>query len=440
MRERHMNWWLILVGLMVVLVACGPATDESVTTADEPPPATATAPQASPTAEPTEPAPTETVPVQDTETETDVDDSAPDDASTDDGRSELFQQITADWNTNWELHSVSYDEIQPVLPRDAIRSLDEPTFETPEEAADWLGDEDPVIAFELNGQARAYPLRILTAHEIVNDQFGDVPVVITYCPLCNSAIVFDARVDGQTLEFGTTGMLRNSDLVMYDRTTESLWQQFTGQAIVGDLTGEQLTFLPSSIVSFADFRSAFPDGQVLSRDTGFRFDYAARAYAGYDDLDNIPTLFSGDVDPRLPAMERVVSVLIDEVAMAYPLSVVAEEGVIHDTVAGQALVVFYTSGTRSNFFNPVSNEWDDVGATAVFEPELNGQSLTFVKEGKQIVDEQTGTVWNILGQGVDGPLAGETLTEIIHGNDFWFSWAAFYPDTNIYDPKTDSES
>jgi hypothetical protein len=138
------------------------------------------------------------------------------------------------------------------------------------------------MAFELDGDARAYPLQILTRHEIVNDEVAGVPVAVTFCPLCNSAIVLDRRLDDMVLEFGTSGLLRFSDLVMYDRTTESLWQQFTGEGLVGDMAGRQLALLPSSLVSFADFRGAFPEGQILSNDTGFPFEYGLNPYAGYD--------------------------------------------------------------------------------------------------------------------------------------------------------------
>jgi hypothetical protein len=344
-----------------------------------------------------------------------------------------MKQITEDWNTNWNRHTVPYDELVPVLFRDGIRSLDAPAFQTLEQGAGWLEDDDPVIAVELNGEARAYPLRILSAHEIVNDNFPDLPVVVTFCPLCNSALVFDARLNGETLEFGTSGWLRNSDLIMYDRTTDSLWQQFTGEGIVGDLAGERLTFLPSSVVSFSDFSAAFPEGTVLSNDTGFGLRYDLSSYAGYDTSGQDPFLFFGDIDPRLPTMERVVSISLDNVDVAYPVTLLSELGVINDTQDGQDLVVFHTFGTGSAFFNPITQDWDDVGATGVFDPNLNGEKLTFEVTGGTIVDEQTGSSWNILGQATDGPLAGESLTPIVHGDHFWFSWAAFKPDTVIFE-------
>ena len=200
---------------------------------------------------------------------------------TEDDRSVRLRAATGDWKTNWNRHTIQYDELLfGGPPRDGIPSIDAPKFISPAEAEAWLADNEPVIALEIDGDARAYPLQILIWHEIVNDVVGDVPVIVTFCPLCNATIVFDRRLDGTIYEFGASGLLRNSDLVMYDRTTESLWQQFTGEGIVGDLAGAQLTFLPSSIVSFADFRAAYPGGVVLSRETGYGRTYGSNPYPG----------------------------------------------------------------------------------------------------------------------------------------------------------------
>ena len=358
-----------------------------------------------------------------------------------DDRSARLRQLTSDWNTDFSKHSVSYDEIlSGGPPRDGIRSIDDPSFISTAEAAGWLADNEPVIALELNGDARAYPLQIITWHEIVNDTVGDVPAVITFCPLCNSALAFDRRVGDQVFEFGVSGLLRNSDLIMYDRTTETLWQQFTGDGIIGELTGERLTFLPTSIVSFADFREAHPDGQILSRDTGLRGNYGSNPYAGYDTYDHVLSaggnlaLFQGQTDGRLEAAARVVTVSLDDegVDIAYPYATLEEVGVINDSRAGQDLVVFFTPGTASALGARVIADADDVGATGVFDPNLDGQKLTFRVEDGQILDDQTGSVWNILGQAIEGSLAGERLEPVVHGDHFWFSWAAFKPDTVIY--------
>jgi hypothetical protein len=352
---------------------------------------------------------------------------------TEDDRSSGLQSSTRGWNTNWNRRTIQYDELlSGGPPRDGIASIDEPTFVSQDEATGWLADNEPVIALEIDGEARAYPLQILTWHEIVNDSLGGTPVAVTFCPLCNSAITFDRRFDGDVFEFGTSGLLRKSDLVMYDRTTETLWQQFTGEGIVGDLAGETLAFVPSSIISFANFREAYPEGDILSRETGFNRRYGENPYVGYDAVGNNPFLFRGPTDGRLPAVERVVTVSLDEVDVAYPLSILSEVGVINDSQGGQDLVVFHEGGTTSALGARVIAEAEDVGATGVFNPVVDGQKLTFSRDGEVIVDAETGSTWNIVGQATAGPLAGTQLAPVVHADHFWFSWAAFRPDTIIY--------
>jgi hypothetical protein len=352
---------------------------------------------------------------------------------TGDDRSAGLRRLTASWNTNWEKRLIDTGELlSGGPPRDGIPSIDRPHFVTPAEAGDWLADNEPVLAVILEDEARAYPVQILTWHEIVNDTIGDTPILATFCPLCNSAIVFERRLDGQVYEFGVSGLLRHSDMVMYDRTTESLWQQITATAIVGDLAGARLPLLPSAMISFADFRAAYPDGKVLSRETGYDRPYGRNPYVGYDTIGQRPFLFRGPTDRRLPAMERVVVLTVNDMDVAYPYSLLTAVGVIHDRQAGQELVIFHQPGTSSALGAEVIAEAEDVGATGVFDPHLDGRSLTFRRNGERIVDEETGSAWNILGQAIEGPLAGRQLQPIVHGDYFWFAWAAFKPDTLIY--------
>lgn len=446
---------VLLLGL--ILSACSPTTAIQTSEGDsvdetEAEEATAVLATLAPT-KPPEPtnspaqSPTETAVVEETSDETAVPEQAPaveeseetivlengTEISTVDDRSAQLQSLTRAWNTNWNLHSIDYSEIlSGGPPRDGIPSIDAPVFIEPEEADAWLADNEPVIAVEIDGDARAYPLQVLTWHEIVNDTVNDVPVVVTFCPLCNSAVVFERTVDGDPVEFGVSGLLRHSDLIMYDRTDESLWQQFTGEAIVGNHTGKQLTFLPSSLISFADFKKAYPDGVVLSRETGFSRPYGQNPYAGYDTIGSNPFLFRGEIDGRLPAVARVVTVSLPEVDVAYPVDLLAEVGVIDDTQGGQDLVVFHTPGTASALGASTIADAEDVGATGVFDPSVNGQRLTFTRDGDTFVDDQTGSRWNIVGQATEGPLAGEQLTKIVSGDHFWFSWAAFKPETVVY--------
>ena len=341
---------------------------------------------------------------------------------------------TFGWETDFSLHSVPFSDIRGGgPPRDGIPPIDDPKFTDINGGDGFLADKEPVVALEINGDARAYPLQILIWHEIVNDEVGDVPVAVTFCPLCNAAIVFDRRLDGVLYDFGTSGNLRNSDLVMWGRQTESWWQQFTGEAIVGTLTGKQLTFIPASIISWEDFRNANPLGKVLSRDTGFPDrSYGRNPYSGYDRADNPPFLYSGELDDRLQPKERVVAVTVGGVDLAFPFQVLEREKVVNYFVDGEDLAVFFKLGTLSALDRRDIEDSKDVGATGVFDPHLGDMKLTFRAEGDSIVDKETGSVWNILGEAVQGPLAGSTLTPIVHANHFWFALAAFQPDARIY--------
>lgn len=194
-------------------------------------------------------------------------------------------------------------------PKDGIPSIDRPRFAPIQEATRLLQltDNEPVISIEISGEARAYPLRILIWHEIVNDRLADIPIAVTYCPLCNSSVVYDRRVGTRILDFGTTGKLRHSDLVMYDRQTETWWQQFTGTALVGALLGENLKLIPSRLESLAQFRARSASGHVLIPNNPEARDYGRNPYAGYE-ASSAPFLFSGELPKDIAPMARVVVV------------------------------------------------------------------------------------------------------------------------------------
>jgi hypothetical protein len=340
---------------------------------------------------------------------------------------------TSGWQTDFTKHSVPLSDISSGgPPRDGIPPIDEPTFVTVAEADAWLEVKEPVIHLAIGDDVRAYPLQILMWHEIVNDEVDGRPVAVTFCPLCNTAIVFDRRVGDRTLDFGTTGNLRNSDLVMWDRQTESWWQQITGEAIVGELTGQHLEMLPATIIAWDEFRQRFPDGQVLSRETGYSRTYGSNPYVGYDEIDQPPFLYDGPLDGRLPPKERVVTVSRGGEDVAYPFSVLAEQHLIADSVGGQPIVIFYQPGTASALDAASLADGRDVGATGVYLPKIDGQHLTFTWHDEAFVDAETGSRWTFLGEAIEGPLVGKRLTPVTHGNHFWFAWAAFKPATRIY--------
>ena len=342
---------------------------------------------------------------------------------------------TSQWKTDFTRHSMPLSEIMSGgPPKDGIPAIDKPEFVTVSAADEWLKPHEPVILFEQTTDVRAYPLQILIWHEIVNDTVGAIPVAITFCPLCNIGIAFDRRAGGRVLDFGTTGKLRFSDLVMYDRQTESWWQQATGEAIVGVLTGRRLVPLPAQIISWETFKHAFPRGKVLSRHTGYRRAYGENPYVGYDDINASPFLFRGAKDARLRPMERVVTVSIGEEDAAYPFSALEKVRVVDDIVGGRAIVVLFEEGVTSALDQGSIAASRDVGTGAVFDRRVDRRILTFQWTGRGIVDAQTGSAWNILGAAVAGPLDGTRLVPIIHDQHFWFAWAVFRPRTRVFQP------
>lgn len=203
--------------------------------------------------------------------------------------------------------SVELREIQSGgPPRDGIPAISNPSFH-PANAESSLSSTEPMITVSGLCAAKAYPLSVLMWHEIVNDTLCGVPIAVTYCPLCNSAAVFDRKLDGRVLEFGTSGRLLASNLVMYDRQTETLWQQFTGDAIVGELTGTKLRMRPARIESFAAFVARHPDGVVMTTPEGGKRNYGANPYVGYD-RSSRPMLYNGRSPPGVDPLARVVRV------------------------------------------------------------------------------------------------------------------------------------
>jgi len=338
--------------------------------------------------------------------------------------------------TDFTIHSVSYDDIlSGGPPRDGIPPIDQPVFVSVSEADEWLRPVEPVIQVEINQEVKAYPIQILTWHEIVNDTIGGVPVVVTFCPLCNTAIAFERTLVGKEMTFGTTGRLRFSNLIMYDRQTETWWQQATGEGIVGELTGMQLTFIPAAMVSWEEFKSAHPDGRVLSRDTGFNRTYGRNPYVGYDDVNRPPFLYQGPQTPGgLPPVARVLALEFDGESVAYPYDLLSEKSVINDRVGGLDVAIFWATGTASALDAGVIAEGQDVGSAVAYDRILDGKLLSFRFDGEKIIDNETDSTWDILGRAVAGPLSGERLREVVSVNHFWFSWAAFKPETRIYQP------
>ena len=265
--------------------------------------------------------------------------------------------------------------------KDCIPSIDEPKFESVAEANQWLEDDDVVFALDYKGEQRAYPQRILNWHEIVNDVVAGDPITITFCPLCGSALAFDRRVDGRVLEFGVSGKLHDSDLVMYDRETESLWQQITGEAIVGELFGIKLKQISMDTLRWEEWKKSHPQTTVLSRETGFSRDYSRYPYGSYEEDQSVHFPVEGGVDQTIHPKAVVYGVEVNGKFKAYTLEAIErdtkEDSVITDTVGGERVRLSYNNGE-------------------VFVENLR------------------------------------TKGEIVSTRLFWFAWKAFHQETTLY--------
>lgn len=343
---------------------------------------------------------------------------------------------TSGWSTNFAHHSVPLSTIASGGPgRDGIPPLDHPRFVTVAAAAGFLGPSEPVIAVVIAGRARAYPLQILVWHEIVNDTLSGHPVAVTYCPLCNTAVVYSRWVAGRLVTFGTTGNLRNSDLVMWDRQTQSWWQQYDGHAIVGSLTGLMLTAVPSQTLSFADFRARYPHGEVLSRHTGFDRPYGQNPYVGYDAAAQKPLLYNGRLDPRLAPLARVETITAGADTVVLPFTSLRRHTATNLTVGGIPAVVNFDDRVTSALDARQLRDSREVGTAAAFDRRLAGRPLSFASSGPGILtDLQTGSRWDITGRAFSGTLDGAQLHRLRDLQAFWFAVAAFVPHARLVTP------
>ena len=298
--------------------------------------------------------------------------------------------------------------------KDCIPSIDNPGFESASSADAWLQDSDLVMGLEVNGETRAYPLRILNRHEIVNDRVGGEPVAVTYCPLCRSGLTYSRRVGNRTLEFGVSGRLLNANLVMYDRQTDTFWSQVQGNALVGPLVPEALNLVPSSITEWGRWSEANPDTRVLSRSSGQGGPgaYTTDPYEGYEDSKKVG--FGVDeVDDRLPSKELVYGVAVGGESKAYTEDAVERENLIEDEVGGVPVAV-------------VENQAS--GTVTVLLRELNGTEIDLSLRNNTLVSSRGS--WTPEGDPVSANQSLRTLNS--HGF-YWFAWSKFHPETLILD-------
>lgn len=338
------------------------------------------------------------------------------------------------WATDTTQRVIDIEELVPGCPeRDCIPPIDEPLFTSVADADGWLDARAPVAVVLAGEEARAYPLQILARHEIVNDVVGGRALAVTYCPLWNTAVAFDRVVDGQLLDFGVSGFLRHDNLVMWDRASESLWLQATGERLVGQGAGDVLTMVPVPVMSWSDFKTLAPEGAVLSRETGASFDYDLQAYAGYDAEPGLwDRLLSGGAEGTLGPMDRVVAMGVGGAGVAVPFRALREARVIHTEIEAVDVVVLWAQGTATVLDQATVADSRDVGAAGAFRAEVDGRTLSFTPENDgRFRDDVTGSVWSVTGLAVAGPMAGARLESVTYTNAFWFGWSEFRPDTRV---------
>ena len=327
---------------------------------------------------------------------------------------ELPANITI-METDGVLHTIPLEDIRyGGVPKDGIPSIDAPVFRNATDAP-FMDDADVVIGLRINGDARAYPLFILVWHEIVNDEVGGAPVAVTYCPLCYTSQVFERVLDGEAVEFGTTGKLYQSNLFMYDRPTDTYWSQALGTAVKGPLSGHILATVPLDLMEWGDWKSTYPETVVLSTDTGHSRAYGVDPYGSYYTDPRI--LFPvNHIDDRMPPKEVIVGMKIGGTYKAYRQADVESRTIINDNMGGVSVLLL--------------SEY--AGNTRVFDRALGNMTLTFAYNGTALTDAETGSEWNYEGLAVAGELAGEQLARLSIWPGFWFEWAAFHPETLVY--------
>ncbi|MFQ5342261.1 MAG: DUF3179 domain-containing protein [Anaerolineae bacterium] len=330
---------------------------------------------------------------------------------------------------------ISPDDLKTVIPRDAIPAIIDPQFDGVAAARAYMRPDEQIVGLVLNGDIRAYPINILSRHEIVNDVVGGEPVAITWCPLCYSALVFSRRVNGNELTFGVSGKLYQNNLIMYDHQTESLWSQLLGQAVAGSLRGERLRLLTAVQSTWEDWHAEHPDTQVLSKPktsnvfqntsdaADSTYNYSVDPYQSYY-ASEARGLVNRSVpeDALVTAKRRVLGLWVGDKAKAYSFKTLALQKAVNDSLAGVPVLIAFDSQSENG---------------AAFDRRLDGQVLSFAvaDEGDRLFlqDQQTGSRWNgLTGQAVGGSMEGRQLRRLPTSYAFWFAWKAHFPETQVY--------
>ncbi|MDQ3869337.1 MAG: DUF3179 domain-containing protein [Thermoproteota archaeon] len=329
--------------------------------------------------------------------------------------------------TEEEKSIVPPDQIVSVgPPPDGIPSIDNPKFIAVQEVSKFLKDSE--LGLNINDDIRAYPLQILVWHEIVNDNIGAVPVAVTYCPLCFTNQVFNRTIDerGVVVEFGTSGKLYNSNLVMYDRTSKTLWSQALAEGIVGKYAGTKLQRVPFDVAYWKEWKQLYPDSKVLSRDTGSNRPYGADPYGDY--YTNSDVLFPvSNKDSRLDLKEIVVGFENKGQFKAYKQQDIENKKVINDQVNGKPIALFSSYPFMVRAYDPLVEDGGEGGQQKIVLLKFD-----YNTKDKSFIDKQTGSLWNFEGKAISGQMRGKQLTRLPFDEGFWFEWIAFHPKSALY--------
>lgn len=308
-------------------------------------------------------------------------------------------------------------EMVAVLPKDAIQSIFKPVFVSGAEACAQMTESEKVLAVEINGEFRAYPINILSVHEIVNDMADGMPFMVTWCPLSYTSAVYSRTLLDRVLHFGVSGNILRNGLVMYDEETGSQWSQLTGEAISGSLTGTHLNRLPAVLTTWDAWYREFPESTLLSKEASpFGF-YEEDHMSDYYQSGKTGIRAPLHRDKRIANKEIVIGLTFGGDTAAYPFTVLNERGVLHDTISEEKIVVFFDGQAQC--------------ATA-FYSKVDSTYLSFHRERHKIIDDQTGSVWSSLsGSAVSGPLQGQRLRLLPSATSFWFVWKDYFPETRL---------
>jgi len=307
--------------------------------------------------------------------------------------------------------------------KDGIPALTTPEVVSASQGDTFLNANDLVVGVVINGEARAYPHNVFWWHEIVNDVLGGKPIVVSFCPLTGSAMVHDPVIGGSTLNFGVSGLLFDNNLIMFDRATDSLWAQMRVSSICGDFVETRPKLLPVVQSTWKAWEELHPETTVVSFNTGFDRNYNRYPYGNYDQLDDTELLFPHTfIDPRLRMKELVLGIVNGGVARAYPYEGLGQRAAVNDEVNGKPVLVVFDKNSQM---------------ALPFDRTVNGEVLSFeVSPGNgfpfQLRDVETGTLWNLTGLAVEGPLAGSRLKPVATFSAMWFAWASFNRGTEIY--------